>query len=125
VFLAPRKPLGDSIPHFLEVPRERLLGGLPEDPGLSTWRAFAGERAVLGAWGTFAVDLLRALGDAPRPSVDLRQGAIRALRGQKPGGVERAASLLTGRPGTAVAQGRCGRRLAALEQVLQGLARSP
>ena len=123
--VAPRHPLGESIPRYLEVSADRLLGGAGEEEALRAWRAFAGEDAVVGAWGTFALEMLRALGDPPRNSIDLRQGAIRALRGQKPGGVERAASLLTGRGGSASAQGRCGRRLAALEMVLEGLLRSP
>ncbi|HVE83425.1 MAG TPA: tRNA-uridine aminocarboxypropyltransferase [Myxococcales bacterium] len=123
--VAPRSPLGDSIPRYLELSREQLLAGLPAAEALRAWRAFAGEDAVLGAWGTFAVELLRALGDAPRTSIDLRQGTIRALRGQKPGGVERAASLLTGQAVTPAARGRCGRRMACLEMVLQGLLRTP
>jgi DTW domain-containing protein YfiP len=123
--LAPRNPLGESIPRYLEVSAERLRDGAGEAEALRAWRAFAGEDAVVGAWGTFALELLRALGDSPRTSIDLRRGAIRALRGQKPGGVERAASLLTGRDGSSSAQGRCGRRLAALEMVLEGLLRSP
>lgn len=123
--VAPRHPLGESIPRYLEVTAGSLLGGAGEAEALRAWGAFAGEDAVVGAWGTFVLDLLRGLGDPPRTSIDLRRGAIRALRGQKPGGVERAASLLTGQGGSSCARGRCGRRLAALEMVLEGLLRSP
>src|SRR6185295_9268722 len=125
LLVAPRNALGESIPRYLEIPAGELRAGASEADALRAWRDFAGEDAVVGAWGTFALELLRALGDGPRTSIDLRQGAIRALRGQKPGGVERAASLLTGREGTAVARGRCGRRLASLETVLEGLLRAP
>jgi DTW domain-containing protein YfiP len=125
LLLSPRNPLGESIPRYLEVPTEALMAGAAGAEALRAWQSFAGEGAVVGAWGTFALELLRALGDGPRTSIDLRQGVIRALRGQKPGGVERAASLLTGRDGPPVAQGRCGRRLASLELVLEGLLRAP
>lgn len=119
--VAPRNPLGESIPRYLQLSTAQLLAGAQEAEALEAWRAFAGPQAVLGAWGTFALELLRALGDGPRTSVDLRQAAIRKLRGQKPGGVERAASLLAGKSRAPSAQGRCGLRMVSLELVFEGL----
>lgn len=128
--LAPRHALSAPIPRYVELPAERLLGGESVADALRRWRDFAGEDAVLGVWGTFVLDLLRGVGDAPRTSIDLRQASSRWLGCRKPGGVENAAAAIVGEaappvPAEAVAAGRCGRRLGALEKVLRGLVSAP
>jgi hypothetical protein len=121
LFVAPRHPMGEHIPKYLELADGALRGGSDPHKALAAWRKFAGAAPVLGVWGIFALDLLRGLGDEPRESVDLRHAAIHRLKGLRPGGVERAASLLCASPVAPVEQGRCGRRMGALEKVLEGL----
>lgn len=124
--LAPRQALSAPIPRYVELPVQRLLDGETVASALERWAAFAGEGAVLGVWGTFVLDLLRSAGDPPRTSIDLRQASARWLGCRKPGGVENAAATLAAPAPTASgAAGRCGRRLGALERVLQGLVNAP
>lgn len=119
-FIAPGRPLSESTPRHLELPAERLLEGEELGAALARWRRFLGPEATLAAWGPFTRQLLAAAGAPDGPFLDLRQAATRVL-GARPGGVHCAAARMSTGPVTAWASGRAGRRLAALEQVLDGL----
>ncbi|WP_437916180.1 DTW domain-containing protein [Sorangium sp. So ce302] len=119
-FLRPRRPLGPSVSHQLEVPEAHLRGG--EDPGaaLSRFRAFVGDRGVLGTWGSFTADLLVQEGFGRPPSVDLRDLCARHL-GRRPGGIANGAQALQAAEPTARGYGRAGRNVGWLEVVLARL----
>ncbi|WP_441287259.1 DTW domain-containing protein [Sorangium sp. KYC3313] len=119
-FLRPRRPLGPSVAHQLEVPERRLLDGEDVSTALTRFRAFVGPGGVLGAWGTFTVDLLAQEGLGRPPSLDLRDLCARYLR-RRPGGIANGArALLAGEP-AARGGGRAGRTVGWLEVVLARL----
>lgn len=115
--VAPRRPLGPSVPAHLELPAARLLGGEPVAAALARLEAFLRPGDLLCGWGPYAVGLLRAEGAAPRAFADLRLACARSL-GRRPGGVEQAVRLL-GREvlPPSLGEGRAGRRLACLLEV--------
>ncbi len=119
--LRPRKPLWESTPFHIEVPREALEAGLEVADGLSRWRAFLRPGDVLCTWGVFPQQLLEAEGEALEGVLDVRLAAAQWLK-RRPGAVETAAELL-GCPGghAPIGQGRAGRRLAALSEVVKRL----
>lgn len=116
----PEAPLGDGTCKYVELTPEQLAAGETRQSFLQRWRAFAGEDAILAVWGGFTRSLLERAGDVSRPFLDLRLAAARKLN-VKIGGMGSAAERMTGSAGTPWAQARAGRRLAALEQVAQGL----
>ncbi|WP_437930622.1 tRNA-uridine aminocarboxypropyltransferase [Sorangium sp. So ce291] len=119
-FLRPRRPLGPSVAHQLEVPERRLLDGEEAGAALARFRAFVGDDSVLGAWGSFTADLLAQEGLGRPPSLDLRDLCARHLR-RRPGGVASGArALLAGEPAPR-GSGRAGRTLGWLEVVLARL----
>ncbi|WP_437626151.1 DTW domain-containing protein [Sorangium sp. So ce1151] len=119
-FLRPRRPLGPSVAHQLEVPEHRLLDGEEAGAALARFRAFVGHDSVLGAWGSFTVDLLAQEGPWRPPSLDLRYLCARHLR-RRPGGIASGAqALLAGDPAPR-GSGRAGRTLGWLEVVLARL----
>ncbi|WP_437666190.1 DTW domain-containing protein [Sorangium sp. So ce1182] len=119
-FLRPRRPLGPSVAHQLEVPAHRLLDGEEAGAALARFRAFVGHDSVLGAWGSFTVDLLAQEGPWRPPSLDLRYLCARHLR-RRPGGIASGAqALLAGDPAPR-GSGRAGRTLGWLEVVLARL----
>ena len=118
--IAPRQPLAEGTPAHLELSAGGLLAGEDLDLALARWRTFLGPSAILAAWGTFTRQLLAAAGAPAGLLVDLREAAARALQA-RPGGIESTAEKLGIRPVAVWAAGRAGRRLAALEQVLEGL----
>ncbi|WP_437639446.1 DTW domain-containing protein [Sorangium sp. So ce854] len=125
-FLRPRRPLGPSVAHQLEVPERRLLDGEDAGSALARFRAFVGPGGVLGAWGTFTLGLLAQEGLGRPPSLDLRDLCARHLR-RRPGGIANGArALLAGEPTESAepparGSGRAGRTLAWLEVVLARL----
>lgn len=120
--IAPRRPLAPGTPLHLELSAERLLSGEPVSRAMERWRQFLREQDVLCGWGRYALDLLLAEGAPERPFLDVRAAVARFLSRQ-PGGVERAAQLVSGQVGDPWSEGRAGRRIAALLEVLQSLGR--
>ncbi|WP_437759003.1 DTW domain-containing protein [Sorangium sp. So ce1389] len=119
-FLRPRRPLGPSVAHQLEVPERRLLDGEEAGAALARFRAFVGHDRVLGAWGSFTADLLAQEGLGRPPSLDLRDLCARHLR-RRPGGIASGArALLAGDPAPR-GSGRAGRTLGWLEVILARL----
>ncbi|XYI01530.1 DTW domain-containing protein [Sorangium sp. So ce1128] len=126
-FLRPRRPLGPSVAHQLEVPERRLLDGEEAGAVLARFRAFVGHDGVLGAWGSFTADLLAQEGLGRPPFLDLRDLCARRLR-RRPGGIANGArALLAGDPAprggdpAPHGSGRAGRTLGWLEVVLARL----
>lgn len=118
--IAPRRPLVASTPHHLEVPAEVLLFGESLASALARFRQFLRPGDVCAVWGPFAAGLLEGEGFPVGPAVDVRVLSARVL-GRRTGGVEQAAQLLGGAVPTPWAQGRAGRRIAALCQVIERL----
>ncbi|MGK3964566.1 DTW domain-containing protein [Sorangium sp. So ce118] len=119
-FLRPRRPLGPSVAHQLEVPEGRLLDGEEAGAALARFRAFVGHDSVLGAWGSFTADLLAQEGLGRPPSLDLRDLCARHLR-RRPGGIASAARALVAGDPAPRGSGRAGRTLGWLEVVLARL----
>jgi DTW domain-containing protein len=119
--VAPRRPLGPSVPLHLELPEARLRAGEPVAEALARFAAFLRPGDLYCGWGPYAVGLLRAEGAPEREFCDLRLACARVLR-RRPGGVEQAVRLL-GRPDLPppTGPGRAGRRLASLLGVLERL----
>ena len=118
--LRPRRPLAESTPFHLAVPAEVLNAGQPVDVALAAFRAFTRPDDLYCTWGGFALDLLRNEGLRLNDSRDVRLAAMRLFRG-RPGAVEDAAEKLEVVPEPPFAQGRAGRRLAALSATLRGI----
>lgn len=118
--VAPRRPLAEGTPKHLDLTAEELLAGESVASMLERWRAFSRPDDVLGVWGGFTLDLLRAEGEPARELLNLRLLAARRLN-QRLGGMQAAAARLAGGPHEVWARGRAGRRLAALERVLEAL----
>ena len=119
--IAPRRALGPSVSTHVEIAADRLLAGEPVDAALARFRAFVQPGDLFCGWGSYALELLRAEAAPERDFSDLRVAAARKLR-RRPGGVEQAVRLL----GSAalpppLGQGRAGRRLASLVQLLAQL----
>ncbi len=119
--IAPRRPLGPNVPAHVELPAATLLAGEPVALALARFERFVRPGDLFCGWGPYALGLLRAEGAPERDFADLRVAAARRLR-RRPGGVEQAVRLLgqTALPPGA-GQGRAGRRLASLLEVLQRL----
>ena len=118
--IRPRRPLGAHVPLQIELSRDHLEAGSPLPEALSRFDQFLRADDVLCGWGRFAHELwLAESGDANRAFIDLRPIAARALR-SKTGGVENAATALGG-VFESWAEGRGGRRIAALESVFRSL----
>lgn len=117
--VAPRRPLGIDVPTFVELPERRLLDGEPVAEALARFEAFLRPSDLLSGWGPYAVGLLRAEGVPPREFADLRLACARTL-GRRPGGVEQAVRLL-GQEGLppGLGEGRAGRRLGCLVELLR------
>jgi DTW domain-containing protein YfiP len=119
--VAPRGPLAPSTPHHLDIAADHLTAGEDIASAMSRWHAFVRPHDLLCAWGYHTRDLLRREGAPERPVFDLRAAVTRRLQ-RRPGGIEQAASLLGGdTPAPTWTEGRAGRRIAALAEVVQRL----
>ncbi|WP_224364400.1 DTW domain-containing protein [Hyalangium versicolor] len=120
--LAPRQPLARSTPLHTELPEDLLRAGEERDSALGRFEAFLRPDDVLAVWTTYALDLLWRDGVTRRAAANIRLAAARALKG-KAGGVEQAVPLLGIEAPALWAPGRAGRRIQALEAVVQELIR--
>jgi DTW domain-containing protein len=122
--IAPRRPLAASAAHHVELSSARLHAGEPVGGALARWRAFVRPTDLLCAWGHYPFDLLAREGDPPRACFDLRRAVNHEL-GRRAGGIERAAEILeVASPTPAWTDGRAGRRIAALDDVIRHLSGS-
>lgn len=118
-FLAPRRPLAPGAASHLEIPATQLLAGEPVAPALERWRAFI-EDGILFGWGHFALDLLAAEGEPPRPFEDLRLLVAQKLH-RRPGAPAAVARGFGIEVEPSQAAGRAGRVVAASSAVLRAL----
>ncbi|MBI3770156.1 MAG: DTW domain-containing protein [Deltaproteobacteria bacterium] len=121
--VAPRGALAPSTPHHLELSAARLRAGEDAAAALARWRAFTRPVDFLCSWGWHSSDLLRGAGDRARAVFDLR-GAVTRELGRRTSGIEGAAAALRGEGALSVpwTEGRAGRRIAALSDVVERLA---
>jgi DTW domain-containing protein len=119
-FIAPRRPLSPSFPHHTGIPAERVLEAAPWPHFLERWSAFLRPSDILGSWGWFWSEALRAEG-APLPErLDLRPLARRHLP-QNSGDVTHSAHQLGAPPAPPWAPGRTGLRAASATAVARAL----
>ncbi|MGQ0505005.1 MAG: DTW domain-containing protein, partial [Myxococcaceae bacterium] len=117
--LRPRTTIAESTPHHMELTASRFEYGEDRTEALARWKAFLRSTDILCGWGYFTLGLLRAE-EVEWPYEDLRNYSVRFLK-RRPGGIEQAAELM-GKTVVPWTEGRAGRRIAALEQVLRRLA---
>jgi DTW domain-containing protein YfiP len=119
--IAPRRPLAPAAPRHLEIEAARLLAGEPIADAMARWRGFVRPNDLLCAWGHYPFDLLQREGDPPRTCFDLRV-AVNGELNRRCDGIEEAAEILGGAATPAVwTEGRAGRRIAALVEVVRRL----
>lgn len=120
--LAARKPMGSSTSLHLEIAPSELAKGESLPEALARFSAFLEGVQLIGVWSTFALELIKQEMPLPVPALDLRRLRAQLLK-SRVGGVEHAAEALSGLNSelTPWAQGRAGRRLAALERVVASL----
>jgi DTW domain-containing protein YfiP len=114
-FLAPRRPLADSVACHLDVPLESLQGGRPAGDVLAEWRRFVAPGDRLVGWGVHGWRLLAQEGWQPElPPIDLRLIAAHRLK-RRPGAPDAAVRAIGGTPDSSpAAPGRAGRVLQAI-----------
>jgi DTW domain-containing protein YfiP len=115
---APERALAPSTPFHTGLSTERLQAGASRAALLAAWSRWVRPTDVMCAWGFYAADLLRASGGAlPAAHVDVRAAAHR-LTHRKFGALEDYAATVTEAPTSPLADGRAGRRLANLVDVV-------
>lgn len=126
--VAPREPLGPATPAHIELPAERIMGGMDVDTWHSSWRAFRKEDDIVLAWGLYYPAVAQEdglfLGDAKVADnsdiIDVRAEITRYLQ-ERVGTVDHCLLRLEGTPVRLDVGGRAGRRLSALGGVAQAL----
>jgi DTW domain-containing protein YfiP len=114
--LAPRAPLAPRICEYIEVPATTLLNAPSATDAAQAWRRFLRPGDSVCGWGHFARGLALEAGFEVPSLLDLRLPVARALK-QRPGDLDAAPLRLGRQAGAPWAQGRAGRRLAALNAV--------
>jgi DTW domain-containing protein YfiP len=120
--VTPRNPLAPRTPAYVGLAAERLATGGTLDDLKVQWRAFAKESDVVCFWGHYAPALFASSGGyLPPTRVDLRHVA-RGYARKKVGTLEDFVAATGAPPLAALAEGRAGRRLAGLTQLVRGFA---
>jgi len=115
---APAGALAPSTSFHCELPDARLLAGDPLGDVVAAFARFVRPTDVIGAWGHHGLDLLRDAGGPTLERIDLRATTQRYLH-RKLGSLEDFAATLGDTP--PLGDGRAGRRIAALAQVIANL----
>jgi len=108
--------LAPSTSFHSDLPEARFYAGDPLADIVAAFARFTRPTDVLGAWGHYAPDLIRAGGGPALERLDLRFVAQRLLH-RRLGRLEAFAATL-GPAGAAIGEGRAGKRLAALGQII-------
>jgi DTW domain-containing protein len=108
--------LAPSTSFHCELPAARLLAGDPLADVIAAFARFTRPTDILGGWGHYAPDLIRDAGGPALERVDLRFAAQR-LRHRRLGSLEAFAATL-GPPQSPIGEGRAGKRVAALAQIV-------
>jgi DTW domain-containing protein YfiP len=115
---APELPLSPSTPHHTELSSGAITSAPPRAELVAGLARFLRPDDVLCTWGHHGANLLHAAGSVlPAECLDLREAAKRKARAKLQGGLEDYAATL-GPPPPPRGQGRAGRRLALLAQVV-------
>lgn len=118
--VAPRRALALNIPFHAGLEAAQVRQGETLARALLRWDAFARTGDVLCGWGSFARTVLEAAESVKRDWLDLRM--LVARRQQKSPGDPSSAAQSSGAPPVArAAQGRAGRTVAELLQIVTGL----
>ena len=119
-YVVPTGPLAPSFEAHSRLVAERIVAGLSRAEFAPRLADFLRPEDVLGSWGFYASELLRAEGMAIPPRLDLREAAIHAL-GRRVGQLEDYVRELGAVPLAPWAAGRTGTRLAAMEALAERL----
>jgi DTW domain-containing protein YfiP len=115
---APEQPLSPSTAYHSELSEDELRRGAPRTVMLARFAEFVRPTDILCAWGNHGLSLAAAAGAAlPAGRIDLRAQARRMVN-RKLGSFEDYAAGLALPPRAPLAQGRAGRRLASLVQIV-------
>jgi DTW domain-containing protein YfiP len=118
VIVAPGAELSPNTPFHVELAADRLHGGESRARLLERFAAFLKPTDILCMWGHYAPSLYVANGGVlPEQSLDLRAAAQR-LTNRKVGSLESFAATL-GAPLAPITEGRAGRRIAMLVQLVR------
>ncbi len=114
---APTGALAPSTSFHCDLPPNRLLAGAPREEVLEAFARWSKPTDVIGTWGYYTPDLVIAAGASlPDERFDVRFVAQRMLH-RRFGSLEALAKSV-GPPTTPLAEGRAGRRLSALAQIV-------
>ena len=114
---APEQPLSPSTCFHAELTEDRLRSASPRAELVARFAPFLRPTDVVASWGTHGTDLFLASGGTlPGDRLDLRVVAQRLLQ-RKPGALETYAATL-GDPAPPAIEGRAGRRLALILQLI-------
>ena len=121
---APVGPLSPSTAFHCGLSEDALRGGAPCAEVVAAFARFARPTDVLCAWGHYGLDLVERSGGVVPERLDLRAHAAR-IANRKLGSLEAYAATLapSGSPTPvpdSLAEGRAGRRLALLMQIVHG-----
>lgn len=115
-----QNPLGPNTPFHLEVPAERLLLGAPLEDELRRFESFLRPTDLLAGWGHHSLGLLKGAGAPNLPWLELRSAVTQVLNSRTQG-LEDAVDQLRSNPKEIWALGRAGRRIVALERIVETL----
>jgi DTW domain-containing protein YfiP len=115
---APERPLSPSTTFHSELSEPALRGARPRAELVAGFARFVRPTDLVCAWGYYGVDLwLASGGELPSARIDLR-AEVRRLANRKLGNLEAYAETL-GPPTAPLTDGRAGRRLAMLVQIVR------
>jgi hypothetical protein len=115
---APERALAPSTTFHTGLSVDQLRAGVARSALLEAWDRWRRPGDVVVGWGFYSTDLLRASGGAPASAfVDARAAAHR-LTHRKFGALEDYAATVAAVPTPPLADGRAGRRLANLVDVV-------
>jgi len=122
--VAPKHPLSPGTLRWVELPRERIVGGGCVAELAARWAAFARPPDVIVSWGHYATNVFSTAGLClPAARIDLRDDARKWARG-KVGTLEDFVESLRLESPPVAADGRAGRRLGQLASIARFFAHS-
>jgi DTW domain-containing protein len=115
--IAPRRPLAPLTAHHIDLPAERIMGGMSVDAWRASWDRFVRPDDVIVQWGNYYSKLACTDGlRLPSRRIDLR-GELKEVRGQG-GTLEECIARMNAPVQALPISGRGGRRLSALLALL-------
>jgi hypothetical protein len=122
--VAPKHPLAPGTLRWIELPKERIDGGVRVSDLAERWAAFSHTDDVVVSWGNYATNVFHAAGlRLANERIDLREAARSWSRG-KVGTLEDFLRTIDCAPSPPMTVGRAARRLGQLASVARFLASS-